>query len=210
MRERTAPSLLGEDPGEGKHMPTKRTLSRQVFYFSLALILGCTPIHTLSFMVSTVPVPPWVPDRMDEKFSSRLQHRTPIMPPILPGTRPPRCEDPPQDEEIVRAIPKVIRGIPYVLEEFRDIQGITKELILDHIDPCRVYPLVGPAQLHHCHYKCTVYYKQTIQSSYPFPFKIVEDRVEVIYIDKDHLHMCVGPEEAMQQQAQAELLPGAR
>ena len=161
-------------------------------------------------MVATVPIPPWVPDRMDEKFSSRLQHRTPIMPPILPGTRPPRCEDLPEDEEVIRALPKVIRGIPYVLEELRDIKDITKELIVDQIDPCRFYPLVGPAQLHHCHYKCTVYYKQTIRSTYPFPFNIVEDRVEVIYIDKDHLHVCVGPEEAMQQQVQQEFLPRTR
>ncbi|MCS7166627.1 MAG: hypothetical protein RMI91_06505 [Gemmatales bacterium] len=186
-------------------MPCKNWLSRLTCCLTLSLCLGCSPIHTLSFIAVSVPVPPWVADRLDEKFSSRLQHRTPIMPPILPGTPPPRCEDPPQDEEIIRALPKVIRGIPYILEEFRDIQDIRKELIVDQIDPCRFYPLVGPAQLHHCHYKCTVYYKQIIQSSYPFPFKIVEDRVEVVYIDKDHLHVCVGPEEAMQRQVQQEL-----
>jgi len=187
-------------------MPAKKSVNRRLCYLSLLLVVGCTPLHTLSFMVATVPVPPWTADRMDEKFSSRLQHRTPIMPPILPGTSPPRCMDAPQDEEIVRALPKVIRGVPYILEEFRDIRDIRKELIVDQLDPCRFYPLVGPAQLHHCHYKCTVYYKQILQSSYPFPFKIEEDRVEVVYIDKDHLHVCVGPEEAVQHQVQREFL----
>jgi hypothetical protein len=190
-------------------MPAKHNQRRRFCCLGLLLVMGCTPLHTLSFMVATVPVPPWTADRLDEKFSSRLQHRTPIMPPILPGTRPPRCMDPPQDEEIIRALPKVIRGIPYVLEELRDIKDIQKELIVDQLDPCRFYPLVGPAQLHHCHYKCTVYYKQIIQSSYPFPFKIEEDRVEVIYIDKDHLHVCVGPEQELQQQVQREFMTAA-
>jgi hypothetical protein len=190
-------------------MPAKHNQRRRFCCLGLLLVMGCTPLHTLSFMVATVPVPPWTADRLDEKFSSRLQHRTPIMPPILPGTRPPRCMDAPQDEEIIRALPKVIRGIPYVLEEFRDIKDIQKELIVDQLDPCRFYPLVGPAQLHHCHYKCTVYYKQIIQSSYPFPFKIEEDRVEVIYIDKDHLHVCVGPEQELQQQVQREFMTAA-
>ena len=30
-------------------------------------------------------------------------------------------------------------------------------------------PLVGPAQLHHCHWECVIYYTETIQSDYPFP-----------------------------------------
>jgi hypothetical protein len=190
-------------------MPAKHNQRRRFCCLGLLLVMGCTPLHTLSFMVATVPIPPWTADRLDEKFSSRLQHRTPIMPPILPGTRPPRCMDPPQDEEIIRALPKVIRGIPYVLEELRDIKDIQKELIVDQLDPCRFYPLVGPAQLHHCHYKCTVYYKQIIQSSYPFPLKIEEERVEVIYIDKDHLHVCVGPEQELQQQVQREFMTAA-
>jgi hypothetical protein len=64
---------------------------------------------------------------------------------------------------------------------------------VDKIDPPRFFPLVGPAQLHHCHWKCTIYYRETVQSSYPFPVKVVKNRVEVVYIDKDHLHLFVGP-----------------
>ncbi len=56
------------------------------------------------------------------------------------------------------------------------------------IDPPRFFPLVGPAQLHHCHYKVTIYYTETVQSGYPFPFKCVKRRQEVIYMDREHLH----------------------
>ena len=58
---------------------------------------------------------------------------------------------------------------------------------------CRASPghkkaLVGPAQLHHCHWKATVFWDETIESSYPFPVQCKRRRQEVIYIDKDHLH----------------------
>ena len=67
---------------------------------------------------------------------------------------------------------------------------IVKEKITDYIDPPRVYPLVGPAQLHHVHYKCTVYYSEKVRVGWPIPHTLREDDAsEVIYIDKDHLHM---------------------
>ena len=67
---------------------------------------------------------------------------------------------------------------------------IVCEKLVDKIDPPRFFPLVGPAQLHHCHWKCTVYYTETIESGYPFPFRCVRPRVQVVYIDLDHLHEC--------------------
>jgi hypothetical protein len=166
---------------------------------------GCTPLHFFSFIAHPIPVPPWTADRIEEKFSNRLKHRTPILPPLVPDAPPPTCEDPPSDEEIIRALPKVARGIPYVYEEFRDDFNIVTEKLVDQIDPCTMYPLVGAAQLHHCHFKCTVYYRERIQSSYPFPFQLVEDRVEVLYIDKDHLHRCVGPDEGFRREHSRDL-----
>jgi hypothetical protein len=79
--------------------------------------------------------------------------------------------------------------VPYVYEEFREDQQIVVERLVDRIDPPRFYPLVGWAQLHHCHYKCTVFYTQTLQSGYPFPYYVKKSKVEVVYIDKDHLHL---------------------
>ena len=48
---------------------------------------------------------------------------------------------------------------------------------------------MGLARLHHCHFKCTVYYTETVQSGFPFPYRVVKPRVQVVYIDRDHLHL---------------------
>ena len=147
---------------------------------------GCMPYSMGIF--TPVPVPPWVTERMEDKICWKNDFRTPVMPPIPAGFRP-LCEDPPDRATILRTMPRVTRGIPFVYEEFRDDLDFVIEKLADHIDPPRFYPLVGPAQLHHCHWKCTVYYTETIQSSYPFPFKCQRRRAEVVYVDRDHLHL---------------------
>ena len=148
---------------------------------------GCNPYGM--GIATPIPVPPWVTERMEEKYCFPNDHRTPIMPPIREGFPPPTCEDPPDQAMILRAMPHVRRGVPYFFEQFRDNIEIVTERLVDRIDPARFYPLVGPAQLHHCHWKCTVYYTETIESGYPFPFRCTRPRVEVVYIDKDHLHL---------------------
>ena len=96
------------------------------------------------------------------------------MPPIRQGYPPPMCEDPPTEREVLRTLKRVKRGVPFVCEEFRDDVRIFNERIVDKIDPPRFFPLVGWAQLHHCHWKSTVYWPETIQSDYPFPAKLQE------------------------------------
>ncbi len=166
-------------------------------------LTGCTPsifIHPFSMGFATpIPVPPWVTERMEDKYCWLNDHRTPILPPILPGQPIPTCEDPPDEAMILRALPRVKRGFPYFCEEFRDDIEIVTERLVDRIDPGRFYPLIGPAQLHHCHYKCSVYYTETHESGYPFPYQCKRRRVRVVYIDKDHLHLCPGPNPAAQQ-----------
>jgi len=174
-----------------------------VAFLALAGSGGCYPYSMGLF--TPIPVPPWVTERMEEKYCFKNDHRTPIMPPIREGFPPPLCEDPPSEAEILRAMPHITRGVPYVYEEFRDNIQIVSERLVDKIDPCRFYPLVGPAQLHHCHWKCTIYYLETIESGYPFPFQCKNQRVEVIYIDKDHLHMCTNGNRDLQQTATREL-----
>jgi hypothetical protein len=50
--------------------------------------------------------------------------------------------------------------------------------------------VVGPVQVHHVHFKCIVYYTETIHVGWPVPYTTMdEDCQEVIYIDHDHLHM---------------------
>ena len=67
---------------------------------------------------------------------------------------------------------------------------IIKEKIADYIDPPRFYPLIGPAQLHHAHYKCTVYFEEQVIVGYPVPHTMKDrEAIEVIYIDHNHFHM---------------------
>jgi hypothetical protein len=163
-------------------------------------VVGCA--HPFSAgPLTPVPIQPWVTERMEEMYvTGRNDFRTPVMPPIRPGFPAPVCEDPPTEQQIVRAMPRVIRGIPFVCEEFRDDMQFVVERLVDKIDPPRFFPLVGPAQLHHCHYQCTITWIETIQSGMPFPCKLRKRRIEVVYIDKDHLHQCVGPDPAVQTQ----------
>lgn len=156
---------------------------------------GCFPNPLALGFATPIPVQPWVGDRIVERLENRNDHRTPILPPIPPGHRS-LCEDPPDRAEILRAMPRVARGIPYIYEEFRDDIEFSVEKLADHVDPPRFYPLVGPAQLHHCHWKCTVFYTETIEACHPFPFQSKRRRVEVIYIDKDHLHLCITGQDA--------------
>ena len=152
----------------------------------------------LGFALPPIPVPPWVPDRIEERLLHKNDFRTPLMPPIPPGYTP-KCEDPPDEQTINRAMPRVARGLPGYYEEFRDDLAYVIEKLVDHIDPPRFYPLIGFAQLHHCHYKITVYYTETITVGYPIPFRTVKRRVEVIYIDRDHLHPFAASDEARQE-----------
>jgi hypothetical protein len=168
---------------------------------------GCDPLpftgthvllHPFSMGFFTpIPVPPWTTENLERKYLyNKVDYRTVIMPPIREGFPPPVCEDPPDEASVLRALESVTRGVPYIYEEFRDDIEVITERIVDRIDPPRFYPLVGPAQLHHCHWKCTVYYTETIESSYPFAVYLKQPRVQVVYIDKDHLHLfpAGGPE----------------
>lgn len=168
-------------------------IRRKLWLLALAVLptaTGCNPF-TMGFF-TPIPVQPWVAERLDQKLAHKNDGRVPIMPPIAPGKPPPICEDPPSDAEVLRAMPRVPRGVPYIYETFRDDIVIVKSRLVDKIDPPRFFPLVGPAQLHHCHWECVIYYNELVQSDYPFPVYVRKPRVQVIYVDKDHLHLYVG------------------
>jgi hypothetical protein len=101
--------------------------------------------------------------------------------------------DPPSEDEIMRALEKarpVEGGLPFLHEIQRDNVRIVIELIADYVDPPRVYPLIGPAQLHHAHYKCIIYHTEIVRVGWPIPYTTTdEDAQEVIYIDHNHLHL---------------------
>jgi RNA polymerase sigma factor (sigma-70 family) len=93
---------------------------------------------------------------------------------------------PPTTEEVLRVLPYAARRVPGIYEEFRDDVNVTIEVLLDKINEPRLYPLLGRAQLHQRHFKCTVCYTETVASTYPVPFRSRRPRVEVVYIDKDY------------------------
>jgi len=136
---------------------------------------------------------PCVPERLEDNCIQKSDLRTPIAPPIRPGYSPPLCEEQPTEAEVFRALPNVPHGIPYLYESFRNNAQIVCERIVDKIDSPRFFPLVGPAQLHHCHWKCTVSFTEVIELNYPFPCRACRPRVEVVYIDKDYLHVYNAP-----------------
>jgi hypothetical protein len=134
-----------------------------------------------------IPVMPWTTEVIQDKLQGRNDFRTPIVQPLRAGFPCP-FDDTPSNAEVLRLLPRTSRGVPFVYQEARDDIRIVTEKIVDRVDPPRFFPLVGPAQLHHCHWKCTVYYNETTSSGWPFPYQAKRPRIEVVYIDKDHLH----------------------
>lgn len=154
---------------------------------------GCTHLGpSLGIFAFPVPVSPFFQKKKEDEFWMHERYeRAPILGPITSGEIV--ALDPPSDDEVMRALEKaqpVQGGIPLLWERNRNDVRIVKEKIADYIDPPRFYPLVGPAQQHHAHYKCTVYYEDVRRIGWPVPHTLVdEDSREVIYVDHNHLHM---------------------
>ena len=147
----------------------------------------------MGFLGIPIPVSPFFQDQKEDEFWVRERYeRVPILGPLTSGG-PAAALDPPSDDEIMRALERaqpVEGGLPFMHEVQRNNVRITKDKISDYVDPPRVYPLIGPAQLHHAHYKCTIYYSETNRMGWPLPHTTVdEDAQEVIYVDHNHFHM---------------------
>ncbi len=158
---------------------------------------GCFgPTHlgpTLGVFGWPIPVSPFHGKQAEDDFWEHERYdRVPILGPLTSGG-PAVALDPPSDDEIIRTLERshpVQGGFPFLHETQRNDVRIVKTLMADYVDPPRFYPLIGPAQLHHAHYKCTVYFSETTRIGWPHPHtKTDEDSVEVIYIDHNHLHM---------------------
>jgi RNA polymerase sigma factor (sigma-70 family) len=93
----------------------------------------------------------------------------------------------PSIAEVLRALGGDRHVIPFVYNVSKFDVQITWERIVDKVDSPRFFPLVGPARLHHVHWKCTVRYTEAVESQTPFPFATTRPRVEIVYIDKDYL-----------------------
>jgi hypothetical protein len=145
------------------------------------------------FVGVPIPVSPYFQKKKEDEFIDKERYeRVAILGPLTSGG-PAVALDPPSDDEVMRAFERanpIQGGLPMLHEVQRNNVRIVKDKIADYVDPPRVVPLIGPAQLHHAHYKCTIYYSQTTWVGWPIPHKLVdEDAQEVIYIDHNHFHM---------------------
>ena len=166
-----------------------------LFLATLATSTGCLGVHGPSLGLLSIPVPvsPYFQDKKEEEHWNHERYgRVPVVGPITHGG-PAVALDPPSDDEVMRAFEKarpIKGGLPLFHEVQRNNVRIVKEKIADYIDPPRVVPLIGPAQLHHAHYKCTIFYSEAIRVGWPVPHTLRdEEAVEVIYIDHNHFHM---------------------
>jgi hypothetical protein len=139
------------------------------------------------------PILPSQSQRLEEDIAREEMDRVPILDPVPGEFAPPPCLDPPSEAEIWAKVPKFRAGTDPFYTVQRNNARFVIEKIGESVDPCKVYPLAGPCQLVHCHYKCTVYFDELYWSDYPIPFNHRDARVEVVYIDKDYLRRCGGP-----------------
>ena len=175
---------------------SRPTVSAAICAVMVFLVLGSTGCirPTMGPMMPIpIPVSPYFQDKHeDNAWEKERYERVPILGPITAGG-PAVALDPPSDDEVVVALERarpIEGGLPFLHEVQRNNVRIVKEKIADYVDPPRFVPLVGPAQLHHAHYKCTIYFEEVTHVGWPVPYTVRdEDAVEVLYIDHNHFHM---------------------
>ncbi len=161
--------------------------------------LGFTKVGlNLAYYFKTTPLIPvtsyWSEKIEDKYHNEEYYERVPILDPVEGENAPIYCLDTPTPDEVIRALPNdTSGGVAFLSETRRNNVRMVVEPIVDRLEDCRHYPMVGPARLHHCHYKCTVYYDKTIQSWWPVPFQHSDQVEDVVYIDHDYLIRCAGP-----------------
>ena len=154
-----------------------------------ALHIGTT------FYIWPVPVSPALTQEIEDLMERWEKAGVPILGPIKGEYAPVFCMDPPSEKDIYDTLPTMRHLVPYLLEVQRTNVRLSVEKLVDQIDECRFYPLVGPCQLHHCHFKCTVWWTETTTMGWPIPWSHTDHKQEVVYLDKDHLHRCGEPGE---------------
>lgn len=151
-----------------------------------------SPLHPTGWSFPW-PILPSQSQRLEDDIKKEERDKVPILDGPAGEFAPPPCLDPPSEEEIWNKVPKFKNGCPPFYEVQRNNVRFLVEKIGEKVDPCKIYPLAGPCQLVHCHFKCTIYFDEVYWSDYPIPFNHLDHRVEVIYIDKDYLRRCGGP-----------------
>ena len=142
-----------------------------------------------------IPVSPFYSQEIEDTYHEEERYKkVPVLDPVEGEHAPLFCLDPPSPDEVMRALPDDTKGgLAFIAETHRNNVRIVVEPIVDKIGECRFYPMVGPARIHKCHYKCTVYFEKKIISAWPVPFTHTDQTSDVVYVDHDHLIRCAGP-----------------
>ena len=93
--------------------------------------------------------------------------------------------EPPTGAQILRSLSSG-DGTLLAAEVTRENVRIVVERV-DRLDEPRFFPMIGKAQLHKQHFKCTVYSRKTTRSDWPIPFERAEKTREIVYLDRDRL-----------------------
>jgi len=152
--------------------------------FCLGQAVAPCPMPALPVQALPAPMPATSPAKPP------LSLDTPIEAPIQRGEPLPTCQNPPIEKEVLEAL-NASSAHKLRVDDVGDEIEIVCEKLVDKIEEPRFYPLVGPAQLHHCHWKCTVYITEAADTSHPYPLTVKKRHAEVVYIDKDFLHLYV-------------------
>lgn len=191
-------------------MPKLSLLARKLTFAALLLAIsvsssGCkltlgfgeVALDLARFWQTTpiIPVTHYWSQLIEDKYHEEERYdKVPILDPVEGENAPIFCADPPSPDEVIRSLPDdTAGGVWFVAETSRNNVRMVVEPIVDKLGDCRFYPMVGPARLHSCHYKCTVYFDKTIRSDWPIPFSHTDQVEDVVYIDHDHLIRCAGP-----------------
>ncbi|MEX0725651.1 MAG: hypothetical protein WD065_05250 [Planctomycetaceae bacterium] len=154
--------------------------------YSFSVFWQTTPI---------IPVSAYMSQKVEDAYHEEERYDSvPILDPVEGDNAPIFCMDFPTPDEVMRTLPDdTAGGFAFLAETSRNNVRIVVEPMVDRLSECRFFPLAGPARLHHCHYKCTVYFEKVIRSDWPVPFTHRDQTQEVVYIDHDHLIRCAGP-----------------
>ena len=104
-----------------------------------------SPLHVTGWSFA-FPILPSQSQRLEEDMM-REEHnnKVPILDPIPGEFAPAVCLDPPSEAEVRHKVPKFRNGCPPFYETQRNNVRILIEKIGEKIDPCKIYPLAGPA-----------------------------------------------------------------
>src|SRR5262245_48086530 len=121
-----------------------------------------------------MPVSPALSYEIEDAIDRCERDGAPILGPIKGEFAPIFCMDPPSEKEIYQTLKPIPHGVPFVYEVQRKNVRFSVEKMVDEIDDCRFYPLAGPCQLHHCHFKCTIWWDETTTMGWPIPWQYTD------------------------------------